>query len=151
MAAIWNLTTARLYCRQNWVIWDKNGSGLKSCYYKVILLTELSYLWQKWQQFEILLLLGFIANRIESLGEKMAVVGNLNTTRLYCKQNWVIWVKNGSSLFNTTKSFSHFGEKWQQFDILPLKGHITYWNRSFGTLMVATKNLNGTMPYCRLN
>ena len=97
MAAIWNLTTPRLYYRQfwviwdkngsslksyhykvilhtNWVIWDKNGSSLKSYHYKVILQTELSHLGQNWQRFEISPLQGYIADGIELLGTKMAAV-----------------------------------------------------------------------------
>ena len=82
--------------------------------------TELSHLWQKWQpieilfllgyiadrichfglkwqQFEILPLQGYIADRIESFGTKLAAVWNLTLTRLYCRRNWVVGDKNGSS------------------------------------------------------
>ena len=143
MAAVWNLTTTRLYYRQFWVIWNKNGSGLKSYHYKVILQTKLSHLGQKWQRFEILPLQDYITDsfesfgtkmavvwnltttrlyctQIESFGTKMAAVWNLTTTRLYCRQNWVIWDKIGSGLKShpykviLQTELSCWGQKWQQ-------------------------------------
>ena len=137
MAAVWNLITTRLYCRQNWVIWDKNGSSLKSYHYKVILQTELSHLGQNWQRFEISPLQGYIADGIELLGTKMAAViwqkktafwmgtlSNLYISMLFCSQNparahFQISVLQGYF----ADRIWNLGWKWAHLQILVLKGY----------------------------
>ena len=103
---------------------------------------KLSYLGQKWQQFEIFPLQGYIANRIESFGTKLAAVWNLTLTRLYCRRNWVVGDKNGSS---------HLAKK----DSV-LNGH-TFKSIYFNVILQSESckgtfsNLSTTRLFCRQN